>query len=436
MYSYRFINGKVYLKGKWEATNVYVLNDKIAKISSRLHPSKNTIDIKGMLLLPGLIDPHVHFELGVGKYKSVDDFFYGGKEAAYGGVTSIVDFLDPARNAEELKKLYKERLLLAKKCPVDYHLHACIKNPDGNLEEFVKTMKKLKMNTLKLFTTYKDTGRRTYDKDIIELLKLSKKYHFLILSHTENDDLIVTNDTFKYQDINISRPSLAETTEVLKLARYVKEYGGHLYIVHVSSGNTLVALRKEYPELLNKNLFLESCPQYFLLNKDLLNKENGYIYTFAPPLRSEEERKLMVKNFDLINTIGTDHCAYNQEDKHQMLLKGMPLGIGGIESSFQCLHRLFGDAVIDKMSKNVALMDGLLSKGEIKVGGDADLFVYRLDKNAVVSKPHGKADYSVYENSPASGEVISTMVRGKFVLKNRKFIKHVGKNIPQKEKLW
>ncbi|MFA5283949.1 MAG: amidohydrolase family protein, partial [Bacilli bacterium] len=370
------------------------------------------------------------------KNRSVDDFFYGGKSASYGGVTTIVDFLDPARNAQELEKLYYERMSVAKKCPIDYHLHAAIKNPDGNLEEFVRKMQSLGMSTLKLFTTYSDTGRRTYDKDIIELLKLSEKYHFMILSHTENDDLIVTNDTFKYRDITISRPSDAETSEALKLASYVRKYGGHLYMVHVSTGNTLEALKKDYGDILNKKFFLESCPQYFLLDRSSLDRADGYLYTFAPPLRSLKEQRLMIDNFNLIHTIGTDHCAFNRADKQKELLKGMPLGIGGIESSFQTLNRLFGDQIIDKMTINVASTDGLQGKGALKEGNDADLFLYKRNSGARVIKPHGISDYSVYEGYPASGEVISTMVRGHFVLKDKVFIAGEGKLVAQKEKLW
>ena len=430
----QFINGLAFLNGNWEKKNIAIEGEKIAYIGDAIFPEGEIIDCAGLKIIPGLIDPHVHFELNCGKLTSVDDFYYGSVSAAYGGVTTIVDFLDPSRNADELRASYYERIQLAKKSLVDYHLHACIKMPNGNLEEYVKTVKELGMKTIKLFTTYSDTGRRTYDKDIIELLKLSEKYNVLILAHIEADELIVLKNEYTYKDLCESRPSYSETIEALKLASYVKQYGGYLYMVHCSSGETLRQLKEQYPDLLNKRLFIESCPQYFIFNNTFLNKENGQLFTFAPPLRSERERQLLVANFDDIFTIGTDHCAFNKSDKNHPTLIGFPLGVGGIEFSFTTMYRRFGEKVIDKMSKNVAEIENFPSKGSLKVGLDADLAIFKENQNYFIKDSHGKCDYSIYKNVLGSGEFIHTLVRGQFVLKNREIISHQGKEIVCGEK--
>ena len=208
-------NGLVYQQGKFVKTNLAVLGEKISYIGNEEVEAKEVIDATGLKVLPGLIDPHVHFELNCGRLSSVDDFYYGSVCAIYGGVTTIVDFLDPTSNAEDLEKSFYERLELAKKSLVDYHFHACIKNPTGSLEEYVKKTVELGMRTIKLFTTYSDTNRRTYDKDIIELLKLSKKYNVMICAHIENDDLIDLRPEYTYKDLSVSRPGFAETSEAL-----------------------------------------------------------------------------------------------------------------------------------------------------------------------------------------------------------------------------
>ncbi|MFA7032547.1 MAG: amidohydrolase family protein, partial [Bacilli bacterium] len=362
-------NGNLYIDGKWKKANIGVKDERIAYLGLDEPDALEIFNADGLKIIPGLIDPHVHFSLNCGTVVSVDDFASGTRSAVYGGVTTIVDFVDPARNAKTLEKLFYERLQLAKTSQVDYHLHGCIKEPDGDLEEFVLKMKSLGMNTIKLFTTYSETHRRTYDKDIYNLLKLSKKYNFLVVCHIENDDLIKHDNSYLCTDIAKARPSECEKTEALKLAEFVKQTGGYLYMVHCSSGDTLQALIDNYSDILGQHFFVESCPQYFLFNESNLQDQNGYLFTFAPPLRSANEQELLVKNISYINTIGTDHCSFNVADKkNHPSLSGHPLGIGGIETSFLVLHKMFGDQIIDKMSKNVAKLEHFSHKGSIEVG--------------------------------------------------------------------
>ena len=429
MYDLFFKGGQVYIDGQFILTNLGVTEDKITYIGNEVLPAKKVIDVSGKRIIPGLIDPHVHFALNCGTVESVDDFYYGSKTAAYGGVTTIIDFLDPSRNADELEQTFNERVEQAKDCNIDYHFHACIKEPNGNLVDYVLKMKQLGINTIKLFTTYSETHRRTYDNDIIKLLELSKQYNFLVCAHIEKDELINHDSNLKCTDISEARPNEAETTEALKLCAYAAATGGNLYMVHCSSGETLKRITELYKDSLGKNIFIESCPQYFIFDKSVLNKNDGYKYTFAPPLRSEEEKNLLREYFDNLSTIGTDHCSFNLEDKKSHpLLKGHPLGVGGIETSFVTLYELFGNRVIDKMSKNVAFIERLPNRGEIKVGNYADLVILEQGPQ-VVGKPHGKADYSIYEGLRVYNKVISTLCRGEFVLENGEFKEHQGKLI-------
>lgn len=429
MYSLFIKNGLVFLDGQWVKTNIGIEDEKITYIGEGVFDAKECVDLSGLKVLPGLIDPHVHFELNCGRLTSVDDFYYGSVAAIYGGVTTIVDFLDPTRNAKELEESYYARLALAKKSNVDYHFHACIKDPNGDLEEYVKTVKRLGMRTIKLFTTYSDTGRRTYDKDIIKLLELSKKYNILITAHIENDEMIEIKSEYTYKDLPVSRPSLSETSEALKLAEFAKKTGGYLYMVHCSSGETLKELTLKYHDILNKNLFIESCPQYFVFANEVLNDENGKLFTFAPPLRSERERQLMHAYFDSICSIGTDHCSFMKKDKDWPTLAGFPLGVGGIEHSFSIMYRRFDEKVIDKMSKNVALIQHFKHKGSIEIGKDADIAIFKEMDNYREHEDHGKCDHSIYQGVLGSGEFVSTIIRGKFVMKDRKLIGGTGKEI-------
>ncbi len=184
------VNGFAYIDGRFQKVNIGISGERISYIGEDTPSASRVVDVHHNRILPGFIDPHVHFALYCGTITSRDDFIGGSKTAAYGGVTTIVDFLDPSRNAKELVETYNRRLEEAKGCNVDYHFHACIKEPDGDLKEYVLKMKELGINTVKLFTTYSETHRRTYDEDIKKLLKLSRKYKFVVCAHIENDEMI------------------------------------------------------------------------------------------------------------------------------------------------------------------------------------------------------------------------------------------------------
>ena len=421
------INGKIYQEGKLVSTNLYITDEKIFAISKEFFPALEEIDAKGLYVFPGIIDPHVHFDLDVGTFRSADNFEKGSMIAALGGVTTIIDFLEPVDNEHDLEKAYRKRIFAAEDSKIDYKFHACIKDPKCDLETFVLKMMSLGMNSLKCFTTYSESGRMTYDEDIIKLLRLSDKYKFLLLVHAEDNRLIKHDPDYTFRDLNKSRPKEAEINKALQLAGLVSKFGGYLYMVHVSSGETIERLKESYSELLNKRFFIESCPQYFVFDDSVLNNENGYLYTCAPPIRSESEKTYLQENIDWIYTIGTDHCPFRSDEKAMESLNMIPLGIGSIEHSFDVLYHMFKEKIVDKMTKNVAILHHLENqKGKLKVGLDADLFFYKPGASKI-NDDHSDCDYSIYKGLPKSGTVVSTMVRGNFVVRDRSFESGFGK---------
>ena len=109
MYDIGLINGEVYLEGVFLKKNVYIYSEKISRISDKLEASKELIDCTGLKILPGFIDPHVHMALDLGEFHSVDDFESGTMAAAYGGVTTILDFLAPIQDIESYEEVMARR---------------------------------------------------------------------------------------------------------------------------------------------------------------------------------------------------------------------------------------------------------------------------------------------------------------------------------------
>jgi dihydropyrimidinase len=419
MYDLGLINGLIYKDKTYHQLNVYITDGIIEEVTPHQLEAKELYDCDGLHIFPGIIDPHTHFDLDLGKMKSQDDFKHGTIAAAFGGVTTIIDFLAPVDNPIDLQNEFKKRTLEATESIIDYKFHACLKNPKGNVLPIVKEMENLGLNTVKIFTTYSDSNRRTFDEEILELLVLSNIHDFLVTAHIEADDMIKLNDTFLYHDLPISRPTISESSEALKLAKMVEDTMGNLYMVHCSSGRTLQLLKEKHPEILNKKFFVESCPHYFAFNELALKEEYGYLFTMAPPLRSEGERQLLHKYIDDVYTIGTDHCTFNMDLKNVKHLKDAPLGIGGVEYAFDVMYTLFGEKIIDKMTLNVAKAHKLFpQKGIIAEGSDADLFIYKFNET-IIEENHSNTDHFLYLKYPVKGNVVSTISNGNFVVKDR-----------------
>ncbi|MFP4077718.1 MAG: dihydroorotase [Candidatus Izemoplasmataceae bacterium] len=427
MYDLRIIHGNVYHAGAFSRKNLYIENGTIKEISQSFHEAKESYDARGAMVLPGFIDPHVHFALKVGNHVSADDFRSGSVTAAYGGVTTFVDFLDPTATVKDLETAFERRLEEAKESVIDYKLHATLKNPEDPLDEYIKKMRALGLDTLKVFTTYSDSNRRTYDEAIETLLSRTRKDNFLVLAHIENDDLITLDDAFTHEDLAKSRPSESETTEALKLAGMVEKTGGRLYMVHLSSGTTLSELIHHYETILNTSFFVETCPQYLTFTREALHGKDGHLYTFAPPLRTRYEQSLIEKHFDRVHTIGTDHAPFLSEEKEKPKLRDIPLGIGSVEHAFNILYQKFGNTVIDKMTLNPAKRMGLYPrKGTLEVGSDADIAIVEKTAPYPIKANHSNCDYSLYQGQEVSTKIKATLSRGRFVIKDGTLIEQKG----------
>lgn len=379
------------------------------------------------MVLPGFIDPHVHFNLGVGANVSEDDFFEGSKKAAMGGITTFIDFLDPIKDVCQLDEAFAARYELAKKSVVDYGFHVTLGNPKGNVKELLNKSCLLGMPTIKLFTTYASTNRQTKDYYIDQLLKYSKITRTRIVVHAENNDMIKEKNVL-VKDHEKARPALSEITEVLKLAEMARYRDGLLYIVHTNCGTTLERLKELYPKELHSSIILESAPHYFKFNSLLYKRENGYLYTMTPPLRSEEERLKMIKNIDAIDVIGTDHCPFSRRLKNKKYTSEIAMGIDGVKYSFLNMFNLFGENIIPKFTEQPSKIHGLYpKKGTLMPGSHGDIVIFDPNKITKVMDEN-----SVYNNEILKGEISATISKGKFIVNEGKFIGGQGEYLARR----
>lgn len=409
MYDMGVINGEVYIDNQLIKTNLYLKSGKIEFISQQVFPAKEILDASDLWVFPGLIDPHVHLALQVGRFRSRDDFKLGGYEAARGGITMIIDFLDPILTDEALEPSLIKRLKQAEECPVDYAFHATLGNYTGDVDVVVQKSKMLGLAGIKVFTTYKESNRMIPT----EILKQLLDKDFLTLVHAEADHL-VDSDFKSISNFEDSRPLEAE----LEAIRYLLSHLGigRLYIVHTSSGSAVELLKDR------ENVFIESCPQYFEFDKSVYSSENGALYLLAPPLRSIGEREKLIAGFNGIHSIGTDHCPFTDAEKLAFSdASKIPKGIEGLRYSFLVLFNYFGLRAVDKMTRNVSKIFGLSGKGAISVGKDADLMIFDPNDKTV--------GQGVYEGKIFKGKIVHTLSRGAFVLKFGDIESHKGRFI-------
>ncbi len=427
------VNGTVCDGFNTYKANVYVKNGKISAVSSEMLDAAEFYDAHGLYVLPGLIDPHVHFALKLGKYVSADDFESGSIGAAFGGVTTYIDFLDPVTNREDLKKAFDRRMELARDSHVNFSFHTTIAHPTFSAEQLCEDSLELGINSIKSFTTYSSSNRMTGDGFVLELLKTTSKYGVVATFHAENDDMILRATMLDSKSSATHLPIYhsyeAEAEAVSRIATLARLSGGQAYIVHNSSGRSVKLLKENG---IPGNLRLETCPQYFVLNDEVYSdEESAALHALVPPLRSEEDMNLMRVLFreGVFNTVGTDHCPFKGNEKLENVKNydRMPNGIGSVELSFSIFHELFvkkGDMSLKDLVKiqsfNVAEIFGLTSKGRIAPGYDADISIFDPKKKWKVSVEslHTKSDYTPYEGMELEGKFVSVLVNGNFVIKD------------------
>jgi len=408
---------------------ILVSDGKIKAIidSSDAFSAKEVVDCRDCFVLPGFIDPHVHLKLRLGNHESADDFLGGSELALSGGVTTFIDFLDPGRDARELRNLFKDRLSLAKSSKIDFSFHSTIAgDPLSTAEEFTSESLLLGCPTIKVFTTYSESGRMTEDGFLIDLLEQSRERGTVVLVHAENDPIIQheirkSGPVVTWKDLGSVRPVITEREAVGRMSVYAAETGGQVYIVHVSAGSSIL-LASSIPGFSARNIVFETCPQYVVFTDRSLKSDDGALFGCVPPLRPAEERDLLIEfvRQGMVSTLGTDHCPFTSAEKLAAgSLAELPLGLGSLGLTASALWTVLeeGDICLltRMMSANAAKLLGLYpQKGSLIPGTDADIVVF--DPNSCIENlPNDftACDYSPYSGLSMTGKVVATVMRGK-----------------------
>ena len=398
-----------------DGTSIAIEDGKIAKISKSSIEGEKVMDFNGQLVLPGLIDPHVHFRDPGLTYK--EDFKTGSMAAAHGGFTFVMDMPNTVPKTNTYKAL-KDKLEMAQsKSVVNFGLHAGY----STLEEMEK-MLELNPMSFKVFMDLETD--EDLDRIFNDISNLSKKS--IVTVHCEKRDIVqestkelsATTEAIAY---SYGRPAKSEDESVAQAIEFAKKYGNDLHICHLSTKNAMNLA-------ISNNVTFEFTPHHLLYDNTAFN-EFGTLIKTNPPLR-EKGKNVTIADLNENSIIGTDHAPHSLEEKTKGVWDSSP-GIPSLETVLSLLLSEVNKSNLDLklipkiFSQNVAKRFNLENKGFIKEGFDADLVIVDLNKEGVfdIDTFYTKAEYSPFDGLPYKGKATMTIVNGDIIMENDEFVK-------------
>jgi len=443
----KIINGKVITHEKTFFADIGIVKGKIKHIGKVKKPAKETIDAKGKLIFPGVIDAHVHYNLKTDNGKTSENFSSGTKAAACGGVTTIIDFAVQEKGSS-LSKAIKERQKEAKKVAIDYSLHAVPTDWNEKTKKEIKKVIGKGISSFKMYMIYKKTGLMSDDKALFGALKETRKHGGMVSVHAESSDALdlLIERYHNKKDMKrygaychaLSRPNFIEALAIQRAITWAQATKGTLYIVHMSTGEGYELVKDAQRR--GVKVFAETCPHYLLLDDSVFKRKNGYLYATCPQVKKKSDSKKLWQGLKegTISVIATDTCTFKKKDKSKW--KGdftkIPYGLPGVETLLPLMYtfgvgkkRISLNQLVKLTSLNPAKIFGLYpQKGTIKIGSDADLVIFDPKKKITLSHKnlHTNCDWSPYEGFKLKGYPTLTISRGKIVYKNGKFKGKIG----------
>ncbi|MDO8339132.1 MAG: dihydroorotase family protein [Candidatus Burarchaeum sp.] len=378
---------------------------RIVKIGKGLGGTDGSISVKGLYILPGAIDSHVHFREPEASAK--EDFLTGSSAALSGGVTTIVDMPCYRAPATTTLKALKQKLALAKSkfvCDYAFNFGATAKN-FGEVKKASRLCAGLKM-------FFSETGSEmTLTKSkVIErhFAQLDRKKPVVV--HAEDEEAL-PEDSEGLEPLERAK-ARGPAAQLLGISKAcVLAHGRKLHIAHVTTAEE-VQLAKSFA-----NVTCEVTPHHlFLSQKDFVLLGNRA--KTNPPLRSEEQRLGLWNRLDMIDTVASDHAPHLLADKDG---EKAAAGVPGVETMLPLMLTAVNEGKLSlvrlcqMISAKPAEIFGMKRKGELAPGKDADFLIVDMNEQWRLHQEdlHTKCGWSPFLNYGMTGKIRSVVLRGK-----------------------
>ena len=441
-------NGTVVTAADFHRADVLIEGEHIKAIGHDLNADgAEVIDAKGMFVLPGGIDPHVHLDMPFMGTFSSDNYETGTRAALHGGTTTVIDFILQAQGKSLRHALEQWQGRMQGNLYGDLSWHMAVTDfNEGTKAEVKEMIEQEGITSFKTFMAYKG-ALMIDDRQMVGLMQEVKQRGGLVTVHATNGDMI---DYLVQKHIRegklsplyhyLSQPEITEAEASHRFCDMASYTGVPAYIVHLTCEGALNAVRRA--TMRNQKVFVETCIQYLLLDASLYERPGfeGAKWVMSPPLRQKKDQETLWAgiNQGLVEVVATDHCPFSWQQKQMGLhdFSKIPNGHPAIEHRMELLYSegvRKGKITLSKMVEvactNPAKIFGMFpKKGTIAVGSDADIIILdpKEKHELSVHTHHMRTDYSAYEGWKLQGKIKTVLLRGQMATDNGRCLVEKG----------
>jgi dihydropyrimidinase len=433
-------------EGRSEA-DLRVREGVIAEIGANLvgAAGARVIDARGLLVLPGGVDPHVH----IGRE---DDYTTGSAAALAGGITTISNFIAPGEGESLRQALERESELVRAQTTADVMLHGLINRAEEQAAQ-VPSLVELGQTSLKIFM-----NRPAFDENSRSYLKVvdaAGKAGVLTMIHCEDDailsravEVLMQEGRSSLRHYPESRPVLAEVIATRRAMAMAEATGSPLYVVHLSSEGALRVAEEAQAQGLS--VYVETRPIYLHFTRERFKGETPGLYVGAPPLRERSDQDAIWQGIagGSVHVLGTDHVPYTKAQKldPSQTVANPRLGMSNLQEMRPLLYsegvkkgRITEEQFVAVTATNPAKLFGVYPrKGTIAIGSDADLVLWDPEETRTIRDEDmlSRTGYSVYAGWEVTGWPRATIRRGEVVYENGRVQAEAGSGRLLRRERW